>query len=194
MRRYFLTIGISCFIVLTLIAQSIRASESDDSYIKNSLSSTTLKNVASSEGEDRHKHLETRILFLCTGNSCRSQIAEGWTKYLGNDSVEVKSAGIVAHGINPRTILVMKESGIDIAGQSSKVVIPDMIEWANLVITVCGNADETCPLLSQDVRKIHWPIPDPAKAIGNDEEIMFEFRAVSSEIRQRVIELLATLK
>ena len=196
MKRYFFTIGISSFIAVMLIMQPIWAAEleSDQFSDKKHFSSIISNNPLSFEGEEQQKGLKTHILFLCTGNSCRSQIAEGWTRYLGKESVEVKSAGIKAHGINPFTIRTMKESGIDITEQSSKVVVPEMIAWASLLITVCGDADESCPLLPTGTNKLHWPLPDPAKATGSDEEIMFQFRSVSNDIRQRVIELLKTLK
>lgn len=202
MKRYFFTIGVSSFIAMMLVTQPIKAAslESEDLSVKHNelklgQGGLAVQNpLVNLEEEGKQNELSHRILFLCTGNSCRSQIAEGWTRYLGKESVKVNSAGIKAHGINPRTILIMQESGIDITGQSSKVVAPDMIKWANLVITVCGDADESCPLLARGVNKLHWPLPDPAKAIGTDEEIMLEFRSVSNEIRHRVIELLATLK
>lgn len=137
---------------------------------------------------------KVHILFLCTGNSCRSQMSEGWVRYLGSDVAEVNSAGIKAHGLNPNAVKVMGEVGIDITSQSSKVVISDMINWADLVVTVCGNADESCPQLSSNTQKIYWPIIDPAKAMGTEEEVIKQFQAVRDEIHQRVIELLATLK
>ena len=137
---------------------------------------------------------KAHILFLCTGNSCRSQMSEGWARYLGSEVAEVNSAGIEAHGLNPNAIKVMKEVGIDITSQSSKVVTSDMICWADLVVTVCGNADESCPHLSLNTQKIHWPLIDPAKAMGTEEEVIKKFQAVRDEIQQHVVELLMTLK
>ena len=87
------------------------------------------------------------ILFLCTGNSCRSQMAEGWARHLSPRDWEIQSAGIEAHGKNPRAIAVMKEAGIDISAQESTRVTDDMLESADLVVTVCGHADEHCPVL-----------------------------------------------
>lgn len=95
------------------------------------------------------------ILYLCTGNSCRSQMAEGWTRLLGGDDVIVESAGIEAHGKNPRAIAVMKEAGIDISGQESTIISKAMIARADIVVTVCGHADEQCPVLPANVTKIH---------------------------------------
>ena len=137
---------------------------------------------------------KTRILFLCTGNSCRSQMAEGWGKHLGHDIAEVESAGIEAHGKNPRAITVMREAGVDISGQESTRVTDEMIRGADIVVTVCGHADEHCPVLPPGVKKIHWPLSDPAKASGTESEIMAVFRAMRDDIRTRVTSLIATLR
>lgn len=134
------------------------------------------------------------LLFLCTGNSCRSQIAEGWAHHYGGDDINVQSAGIEAHGKNPRAIHVMQEVDVDIADQESTMVTPDMLEQADFVITVCGHADEHCPVLPPNTRKEHWPLSDPAKATGSEEEIMAEFRAARDDIRMRVQDLLARLR
>ena len=130
------------------------------------------------------------ILFLCTGNSCRSQMAEGWARSLGGETVHAESAGIEAHGRNPRAIAVMREAGVDISGQESTVVSNEMIGRARLVVTVCGHADEQCPVLPTGVKKIHWPLTDPARATGDEEEIMAVFRATRDEVRRRVENLL----
>lgn len=131
------------------------------------------------------------ILFLCTGNSCRSQMAEGWTRKLAGSLVDVQSAGIEAHGKNPRAIQAMKERGVDISGQESNVVTDEMLERADLVVTVCGHADEQCPVLPAGTRKLHWPLTDPAKASGTEEEIMAQFRATRDEVKERVRKLLS---
>ena len=133
------------------------------------------------------------ILFLCTGNSCRSQMAEGWARALGGERFAVESAGIEAHGKNPRAIAVMAEAGLDISGQESTVVDDAMLRRADVVVTVCGHADELCPALPPPVRKVHWPLTDPAKATGTEEEIMAAFRATRDEVEQRVRSLLAAL-
>ena len=133
------------------------------------------------------------IMFLCTGNSCRSQMAEGWARHLGGDAITVQSAGIEAHGKNPRAISVMQEAGIDISQQESTRVTPAMLEQADLVVSVCGHADEHCPVLPPDTRKVHWPLNDPAKAEGTEEQVMQVFRASRDEIRQRVQSLLDEL-
>lgn len=131
------------------------------------------------------------LLFLCTGNSCRSQMAEGWARRLGGDAVEVASAGIEAHGKNPRAIAVMAEAGVDIAGQESTVVDAAMLARADVIVTVCGHADEMCPALPPGIRKLHWPLTDPAKATGTEDEIMAAFRATRDEVERRVRSLLA---
>jgi len=136
---------------------------------------------------------KTHILFLCTGNSCRSQMAEGWARRLGGDRVEVQSAGIEAHGKNPRAIAVMAEAGVDISGQESTRVTDAMIRRADIVVTVCGHADEHCPVVPPGIQKRHWPLADPAKASGSEEEIMAQFRATRDEVRRRVADLIQTL-
>lgn len=134
-----------------------------------------------------------RILFLCTGNSCRSQMAEGWANHLGKGRIEAVSAGIEAHGKNPRAIAVMREAGVDIARQESTRVTPAMLAQADLVVTVCGHADEHCPVLPPGVQKKHWPLEDPAKATGTEDEIMGKFRATRDEVRRRVEDLIGEI-
>lgn len=135
-----------------------------------------------------------RILFLCTGNSCRSQIAEGWARALAGDQFDVYSAGIEAHGKNPRAIAVMKEVGIDISSQESTKLTDEMLAGIDYVVTVCGHADEHCPVLPAETRKEHWPLSDPAKATGSEAEIMAVFRASRDDIKQRVADLLSRLQ
>jgi arsenate reductase len=136
---------------------------------------------------------KTQILFLCTGNSCRSQMAEGWGKHLGHEVAKFESAGIEAHGKNPRAIAVMREAGVDISGQESTRVTDEMIRRADIVVTVCGHADEHCPVLPPRVQKIHWPLSDPAKATGTEDEILAQFRATRDEVRRRVADLIQNL-
>ncbi len=138
-------------------------------------------------------HTPTRILFLCTGNSCRSQMAEGWANHLGHGLVMAESAGIEAHGKNPRAIAVMHEAGVDISGQESTRVTDGLIRHADIVVTVCGHADEHCPALPPGIKKIHWPLSDPAKATGTEAEIMAQFRATRDEVRRRVADLIQGL-
>lgn len=125
------------------------------------------------------------ILFLCTGNSCRSQMAEGWLRQLKGERYTVYSAGIEAHGLNPSAVKVMAEEGVDISGQCSQT-LADIDAQLDVVITVCGHADETCPLLSAAVRKIHVGFDDPPKlAAGlSPEHGLQHYRRVRDEIRQ----------
>ena len=118
-------------------------------------------------------------------------MAEGWTRHLAGSRVGVQSAGIEAHGKNPRAIAVMSEAGVDISGQESTVVEDVMLEDADVVVTVCGHADELCPALPSGTRKLHWPVADPAKATGTEDEIMTAFRVARDEIEARVRQFLA---
>jgi len=134
------------------------------------------------------------ILFLCAGNSCRSQIAEGWAKQFAPAGWSIESAGIEAHGKNPRAIAVMQEAGVDISSQDSTRVTDAMLARADLVVTVCGHADEHCPTLPTTAKKLHWPLNDPAKAEGNEEDVMQVFRASRDDIKDRIKVLLAELQ
>ncbi|MDG0812656.1 arsenate reductase (thioredoxin) [Cohnella rhizosphaerae] len=127
------------------------------------------------------------VYFLCTGNSCRSQMADGYLKALGGDRYEVRSAGLEAHGLNPRAVGIMKEDGIDIGGHLSEVIDPAILDRATYVITLCGHADEHCPVISnKNVVKWHWGFDDPAKATGTEEQILAQFRAVRDAIKARI--------
>ena len=106
---------------------------------------------------------------------------------------EIQSAGIETHGKNPRAIAVMKEAGVDISDQESTKVTNEMLKNADIVVTVCGHADEHCPVLPAGTDKEHWPLDDPAKAQGTEEEIMNQFRASRNDIEVRVKELLQRL-
>lgn len=134
-----------------------------------------------------------KILFLCTGNACRSQMAEGWARHLAPPGIEVLSAGIEAHGKNPRAIRVMAEAGIDISGQESTRLTEAMLGTADFLVTVCGHADEHCPALPAGLKKEHWPLPDPARAGGSEDAIMAVFRASRDDIRRRVEDLIDRL-
>ena len=109
---------------------------------------------------------------------------------MGKGSVEVRSAGIETHGKDPRAITVMQEVGVDISGQESTILTGDMLEWAELVITLCGHADENCPVLPPGTRKIYWPLEDPRKAAGTEEEVTALYIAVRDEIRGFIADLL----
>lgn len=126
------------------------------------------------------------IYFLCTGNSCRSQMAEGWAKaYLGDDW-EVRSAGIEAHGLNPHAVKAMKEVGIDISNQVSEIIDSDYLNQATLAVTLCGDAADKCPVTPPTVKREHWGFDDPAKAEGTEEEKWAVFQRVRDEIGARI--------
>ena len=123
------------------------------------------------------------ILVLCTGNSCRSQIAEGYLRHFAGNKAEVYSAGVETHGVNPKAIEVMKGDGIDISGHTSNNVNEYRDIDFDFVITVCDNAKERCPYFPSNAQKFHYNFPDPAKATGTDEEIMREFIRVRELIK-----------
>ncbi|YCA43401.1 arsenate reductase (thioredoxin) [Bacillus sp. JZ8] len=126
------------------------------------------------------------IYFLCTGNSCRSQMAEGWgKKYLG-ESWNVYSAGIEAHGLNPRAVKAMKEVDVDISNQTSDIIDKSILNSADLVVTLCGDAADKCPMTPKNVKREHWGFDDPAKAEGTDEEKWAFFQRVRDEIKERI--------
>lgn len=124
-----------------------------------------------------------RILVLCTGNSCRSQIAEGYLKHFAKDKAEVYSAGIETHGVNPKAVAVMEEDGIDISNQTSNNISEYTGIQFDHIITVCDNAREQCPVFPSTAKQIHYNFPDPAKASGTDDEVMHQFRSVRDEIK-----------
>ena len=137
--------------------------------------------------------MTTKVLFVCSGNSCRSQMAEGWLRAMTEGCIVANSAGTSPHGQNSRAIAVMAEAGVDISRQSSKELTLDHLRWADLVITVCGDAEETCPLLPPGTRKEHWPLTDPAKASSSEDEILAVFRASRDDIRNRVADLITRI-
>lgn len=125
-----------------------------------------------------------KVLVLCTGNSCRSQIAEGYLKHFAEGKAEVYSAGIETHGVNPKAILVMREDAIDISHHTSNHIDEYSHIPFDYVITVCDNAKESCPFFPGNAKKFHHNFPDPAKATGNDDEVMAEFRRVRDMIKE----------
>ncbi|AVL00095.1 arsenate reductase (thioredoxin) [Pediococcus inopinatus] len=130
-----------------------------------------------------------KIYFLCTGNSCRSQMAEGFAKQILGSDWQVESAGIEKHGLNPLAVQVMAEKGIDISKQTSKLIDMDYLMHADLVVTLCGDARDRCPITPPSVRKLHWPLQDPAQATGDKEAVLNVFREVRDEIQERIIQL-----
>lgn len=132
------------------------------------------------------------ILFLCTGNSCRSQMAEGWMRFFWQDEFDVYSAGIEAHGINPHAMKVMEESGIDISGQSSNVLEELPQQEFDYVITVCDHASKTCPNLAGKLGRVHVAFDDPpklARGADTEEKMLEPYRRVRDEIREFISEL-----
>ena len=125
-----------------------------------------------------------KILVLCTGNSCRSQIAEGYLRHFAKGTAEVYSAGIQTHGVNLLAIEIMEDDGIDISNHTSNTVDEYNHLDFDFVITVCDNAKENCPIFSSKAKQIHSNFPDPAKAKGSNEEIKTEFRKVRDSIKE----------
>jgi arsenate reductase len=137
-----------------------------------------------------------KLLFLCTGNSCRSQMAEGWARALKSDALEVFSAGIEKHGLNPRAVRVMAEAGVDISGHTSKTVAELGPVPFDYVVTVCGHANEHCPLFPGRAKIIHVGFDDPpqlAQTAKTEEEALAPYRRVRDEIRAFVETLPAIL-
>lgn len=127
-----------------------------------------------------------KVLFLCTGNSCRSQMAEGLLRHLAGDRFEAVSAGTEPSTVNPLAIAAMREIGIDISGHRSKSAAAFLREHFAYVITVCDSANERCPIFPFAVKRVHWSLDDPAAATGSEAERMPVFRRVRDEIAQRV--------
>lgn len=123
------------------------------------------------------------ILVLCTGNSCRSQIAEGYLKHFANGNAVIYSAGVETHGVNPKAIVIMAEDGIDISKHTSNNVDEYYDVDFDYIITVCDNAKENCPFFPSKAERFHYNFPDPAKAQGTEEEVMEEFRSVRGMIK-----------
>ena len=135
--------------------------------------------------------MKKNVLVLCTGNSCRSQIAEGYLRYYHGEKAEVYSAGVETHGVNPRAISTMKEDGIDLSAHTSNHVDEYLSISFDLILTVCDHASERCPIFPGKAQRIHHNFTDPAKVIGTEEAIMAEFRRVREEIKEfcRLLEI-----
>ena len=128
--------------------------------------------------------MKKKILVLCTGNSCRSQIAHGYLQYFAGENAEIYSAGVETHGVNPRAITTMMEDGIDISTHTSNNVLEYQAIDFDFVITVCDNAKERCPYFPTQAKKFHHNFSDPAKATGSEEEINQAFADVRDEIKE----------
>jgi arsenate reductase len=135
-----------------------------------------------------------KVMFLCTGNSCRSQMAEGFARESGKGVIEAHSAGLSPAGLNERAVKVMNEIGIDISHQKSKPIDGELLGTMDVVITLCDNAAESCPWTPPEIKRVHWSLEDPAKATGAEEEIMNEFRRTRDEIEKRVKDFINEVK
>lgn len=133
------------------------------------------------------------IYFICTGNSCRSQMAEGFARHWAGERYEVLSGGLSPSYVHPLAIRVMAEIGIDISRQTSDPIDAHRLREAKVAITLCGDAEEACPATPPSVRREHWPLRDPARATGAEEEVLKVFREVRDEIGARVKKLLGEL-
>jgi len=120
-------------------------------------------------------------------------MAEGFARELGKGLLQARSAGLMAAGVHPRAIAVMREAGIDITGQKSKEIDTDLLGTMDMVITLCGNAEESCPWTPPEIRRLHWPVRDPVGTVGTEEEIMEAFREARDEIKQKIIELINSM-
>jgi arsenate reductase len=132
-----------------------------------------------------------KVLFLCTGNSCRSQMAEGLLRQLAGDQFEVASAGTEPRSVNPLAIAAMREIGVDISGHRSKSVKEFLGQHFTYVITVCESANERCPIFPGTVKRLHWRLVDPAAAVGSEAQRMEVFRRVRDDIAEQVRALVA---
>ncbi len=135
-----------------------------------------------------------KIMFLCTGNSCRSQMAEGITRILGKGLIEPYSAGVMPSTIHPKTTQVMNEIGIDISNQTSKGIDDDLLHKMDMIITLCSSAEAMCPMTPPRIKRIHWSIDDPKSATGTEEEVLNAFRGARDEIRKKIEILVEELK
>ncbi len=131
-----------------------------------------------------------KVLFICTGNSARSQMAEALARHIGKGLVEAHSAGLAPKGLHPLAIIVMDEIGIDIRRQRSKAIDPGLFQQTDVIVTVCSHAESRCPATPPSVPRLHWPIPDPAAAVGSEEDRLTAFRSAREEIKNRLLEWL----
>lgn len=138
--------------------------------------------------------MKIKVMFLCTGNSCRSQMAEGLARELGKGVLEPYSAGLMAAGVLPRAIAVMKEIGIDISGRKSKTIDERLLKNMDVVVTLCDNAAEACPWTPPEIKRLHWPIKDPVGTRGTEKEIMEEFRRARDEIKGKIQDFVVIYK
>ena len=134
-----------------------------------------------------------RIMFLCTANSCRSQMAEGLARELGKGVIEAYSAGVIAVDVQPRAVEVMREIGIDISQHRSKVMDLQLMQAMDYVITLCDSGAAFCPSTPGSVKRLHWSIKDPVGTVGPEDTVMREFRRARDEIRERIVSFIQSL-
>lgn len=127
-----------------------------------------------------------KVMFICTANSCRSQMADGLARHLGKGIIEPYSAGLFKFYVHPRAIEVMKEIGIDISKQTSNAIDKKLLKTMDIVITLCGHAETSCPVTPSRIKRLHWPIKDPVGTKGTEEEILNAFRRTRDKIRVKI--------
>ena len=137
--------------------------------------------------------MSKKVMVLCTGNSCRSQMAEGFLRSLSGGCIEAHSAGVIASGLNGRAVKVMAEVGVDISHHKSKEIDIDLLRSMDLVITVCDNAHEACPMLPPTIQRKHLPVRDPVHTRGSEEHIMQDFRRARDELRSLMLSIIGEL-
>ncbi len=135
-----------------------------------------------------------KIMFMCTGNSCRSQMAEGFARAMGKGVIEPYSAGVKPSEVHPKTVQVMKETGVDISCQTSKGIDESLLHTMDIIITLCSSAEALCPMTPPRIKRIHWSIDDPTSATGTEEEVVNAFRKARDEIQKKIEILVEELK
>ena len=135
-----------------------------------------------------------KVMFLCTGNSCRSQMADGFARELGKGVIEAHSAGLIKSHVHPKAIAVMKEVDIDISGHQSKAIDENILKQMDIIVTLCSHANSSCPVTPPEIKKIHTPVNDPVGASGTEVEMMEAFRKARDEIKAKVETLIDLLK
>ncbi len=135
----------------------------------------------------------TKVLFVCTGNSARSQMAEGFARHFGGEQIEAYSAGVEPSRLNPVAVAVMREKGIDLSSHYSKAFDWVLARQMDVVVTVCGHANETCPVLPPEVKRLHWPLEDPAAVQGTEADVLAKFQEIRDQIETRIVGLLQVL-
>jgi len=182
-KRHFLTSGLQ---PSKSAAQGLRRCSGESCDPRLQAAATSALRTARSITGSKLKKSKIRVLFLCTGNSCRSQIAEGWARHLKGDCIEAFSAGAHPCGLHPKAIRVMGEAGVDISGQRSKHVGEFRGQEFDYVVTLCGGAREMCPVFPGKTKVIHRGFDDPAAGGGIEDEVLERFRRVRDEIRRFV--------